>query len=168
VEILGIQQGRQWNCASLNEFRKFFGLKPHETFEEINPDPHVADQLRRLYDHPDFVEMYPGFIAEEAKAPMSPGVGICPTFSVGRAVLSDAVCLIRGDRFFTVDYHPRNLTNWGYNEVQYDLNIEQVYPLNRFNNNFPLIAIRDVCFINFSSVPSRSTSSRIRSTYITL
>ncbi|KAI9860958.1 MAG: hypothetical protein M1813_005637 [Trichoglossum hirsutum] len=125
VEILGIQQGRQWNCASLNEFRKFFGLKPHETFEQINPDPHVADQLRRLYDHPDFVEMYPGFIAEEAKAPMSPGVGICPTFSVGRAVLSDAVCLIRGDRFFTVDYHPRNLTNWGYTEVQYDLNIEQ-------------------------------------------
>lgn len=24
-----------------------------------------------------------------------------------------------------IDYHPRNLTNWGYNEVQYDLNIEQ-------------------------------------------
>lgn len=24
-----------------------------------------------------------------------------------------------------VDYHPKNLTNWGYNEVQYDLNVEQ-------------------------------------------
>ncbi len=24
-----------------------------------------------------------------------------------------------------IDYHPKNLTNWGYNEVQYDLNIEQ-------------------------------------------
>jgi hypothetical protein len=37
VEILGMQQARHWNCASLNEFRKFFGLKPHETFESINP-----------------------------------------------------------------------------------------------------------------------------------
>ena len=36
AEILGINQARHWNCASLNEFRKFFGLKPHETFEEIN------------------------------------------------------------------------------------------------------------------------------------
>ena len=36
VEILGMQQARHWNCASLNEFRKFFGLKAHETFEDIN------------------------------------------------------------------------------------------------------------------------------------
>ncbi|KAH0555975.1 hypothetical protein GP486_006082 [Trichoglossum hirsutum] len=125
VEVLGILQARKWNCATLNEFRKFFGLKAHETFEDINSDPHVADQLRRLYDHPDFVEMYPGLVAEEAKVPMVPGVGICPTFTVSRAILSDAVCLVRGDRFYTVDYHPKNLTTWGYNEVQYDLNIEQ-------------------------------------------
>ncbi len=36
AEILGIQQARHWNCASLNEFRKFFGLAPHKTFESIN------------------------------------------------------------------------------------------------------------------------------------
>ena len=36
VEILGMQQARYWNCGSLNEFRKFFGLKPHDTFESIN------------------------------------------------------------------------------------------------------------------------------------
>lgn len=24
-----------------------------------------------------------------------------------------------------VDYHPKNLTNWGYAEVQYDLNVNQ-------------------------------------------
>ena len=51
-------------------------------------------------------------------------------------MLSDAVALVRGDRFYTVscsilklgaifhadvlqiDYHPKNLTNWGYAEVQ--------------------------------------------------
>ncbi len=62
----------------------------------------VADQLRHLYEHPDFVELYPGLVAEEAKKPMVPGVGIAPTFTISRAVLSDAVALVRGDRFYTV------------------------------------------------------------------
>ncbi|KAF2200007.1 putative fatty acid oxygenase PpoC [Delitschia confertaspora ATCC 74209] len=125
VEILGMLQARKWGLATLNEFRKFFGLKPHETFESINSDPEVANNLRHLYDHPDFVEMYPGIVAEEAKVPMVPGVGIAPTFTISRAILSDAVCLVRGDRFYTLDYHAKNLTNWGYREAQYDLNIEQ-------------------------------------------
>jgi hypothetical protein len=67
IEILGIIQGRKWNVAGLNEFRKHFGLKPHETFEDINPDPKVANHFRHLYEHPDFVELYPGMIAEDAK-----------------------------------------------------------------------------------------------------
>lgn len=73
---------------------------------------------------------------------MAPGVGIAPTFTISRAVLSDAVALVRGDRFYTVcypapksahvhayafqiDYNPKSLTNWGYAEVQYDLNVNQ-------------------------------------------
>ncbi|PYH33482.1 peroxidase/cytochrome P450 family protein [Aspergillus neoniger CBS 115656] len=125
VEILGIEQGRKWNVGSLNEFRKFFDLKPYEKFEDINSDPEVADALRHLYEHPDYVELYPGIVAEEAKEPMIPGVGIAPTYTISRAVLSDAVALVRGDRYYTIDYNPRNLTNWGYNEVRYDLNINQ-------------------------------------------
>ncbi|KAK3949467.1 heme peroxidase [Pseudoneurospora amorphoporcata] len=123
IEILGIIQGRKWNLAGLNEFRKHFGLKPYETFEDINSDPGVSEALRRLYDHPDFVELYPGIVAEEHKSPMVPGVGIAPTYTISRVVLSDAVCLVRGDRHYTIDYNPRNLTNWGYSEVQYDLNV---------------------------------------------
>jgi linoleate 10R-lipoxygenase len=45
VEVLGIKQARKWQVATLNEFRKFFNLKPHTTFEDINPDPYVADTL---------------------------------------------------------------------------------------------------------------------------
>ncbi|KAI1104345.1 linoleate diol synthase [Jackrogersella minutella] len=125
VEILGILQGRKWNVAGLNEFRKHFGLKPYERFEDINSDPEIADSLRHLYEHPDFVELYPGLVAEEAKEPMVPGVGIAPTYTISRVILSDAVCLTRGDRFYTTDYHPRGLTSWGFNEVAYDLNINQ-------------------------------------------
>lgn len=36
------------------------------------------------------------------------------------AILSDAVALVRGDRFYTVDYTPKALTNWGFNEANYD------------------------------------------------
>jgi linoleate 10R-lipoxygenase len=123
VEILGILQGRKWNVAGLNEFRKHFGLKPYKTFEDINSDPQVAGQLKHLYQHPDYVELYPGIVAEEAKEPMTPGVGIAPTYTISRVVLSDAVCLVRGDRYYTTDYHARNLTSWGYNEANYDLEV---------------------------------------------
>ncbi|KAL8894300.1 MAG: hypothetical protein Q9192_004441 [Flavoplaca navasiana] len=125
ISMLGLQQGRKWNLGSFNEFRKFFGLKAHETFEDINSDPEVADSLRHLYEHPDHVEIYTGLVSEEAKVPMVPGVGIAPTFTISRAVLSDAVALVRGDRFYTIDYNTKSLTNWGYSEVQYNLNIEQ-------------------------------------------
>jgi linoleate 10R-lipoxygenase len=77
------------------------------------------------YEHPDYVEMYPGMVSESAKIPMVPGVGIAPTFTISRAILSDAVALVRGDRFYTIDYNPKNLTNWGYREVQYDLAVQQ-------------------------------------------
>jgi hypothetical protein len=82
IEVLGILQGRKWHVAGLNEFRKHFGLKPFETFEDINSDPGIADALRHLYEHPDFVELYPGIVAEEAKEPMIPGVGIAVSHSL--------------------------------------------------------------------------------------
>jgi len=56
---------------------------------------------------------------------MTPGVGIAPTYTISRVILSDAVCLVRGDRFYTVDYHPRNLTSWGFNEVSTDFAVNQ-------------------------------------------
>ena len=50
---------------------------------------------------------------------------ITPNFTISRAILSDAVTLVRGDRFYTIDYNPKNLTNWGYSEVQYDLAVQE-------------------------------------------
>ncbi|KAF6807360.1 fatty acid oxygenase [Colletotrichum sojae] len=125
IELMGIQASRNWNCATLNEFREHFGLTRHPTFEDINPEPEVAEKLRFLYGTPDAVELYPGLIAEKAKPPMAPGSGLCGNFTMTRAILSDAVALVRGDRFYTIDYTPKNLTNWGYNEVNYDHNVDQ-------------------------------------------
>ena len=118
IEVLGIKQARSWNLATLNEFRKFFNLSTYKTFEEINPDPYISDQLRRLYDHPDLVEMYPGVIVEAAKEPVTPGSGLCTNYTISRAILSDAVALVRGDRFHTVDFTPKQITNWAYSEIK--------------------------------------------------
>lgn len=123
VEVTGILTARKWQLASLNELRDFFQLKRHDTFEDINPDPAVADLLRKLYDHPDMVEMYPGMFLEDAKPRMDPGCGGCPPYTVGRAVFSDAVTLVRSDRFLTLDYTASNLTNWGFNEVKADYDV---------------------------------------------
>lgn len=120
IEILGIEQARKWQVASLNEFREFFGLKRHETFKDINSDPDIAGILEKLYTDPDMVELYPGLMIENAKPMRKTGCGIRPTYSLGRAVLSDAITLVRSDRFNTLDYTVSNLTSWGYNEVQYD------------------------------------------------
>ena len=88
--------------ASLNEFRKFFGLKAHDSFKSINPDPEIADLLRKLYDSLDMVELYAGLFVEDAIPRMDPGIGFAAPYTVGRAVLSDAVTLVRADRFNTL------------------------------------------------------------------
>ena len=44
-----------------------------------------------------------GLQAEETKPPI-PGAGLCPGYTISRAILADAVCLTRGDRFLTVDF----------------------------------------------------------------
>ncbi|KUJ13569.1 heme peroxidase [Mollisia scopiformis] len=125
VEILGMEQARTWKCATLNEFRSFSGLKPYTSFEAFNSDPAVSSKMRQLYDHPDFVELYPSLVCEETTKPMSPGVGVSLSYTTSRAMLSDAVSLVRGDRFYNNDYHPGNLTNWGYHEVAYDTSVNQ-------------------------------------------
>jgi hypothetical protein len=124
IEVLGIEQARNWNLGSLNEFRKHFKLEPHRTFADITSDKYVQEQLKHLYDHPDKVEIYPGIVVEDAKQPMVPGSGLTPPYTVSRAVLSDAVALVRGDRFYTKDYNPRTLTNWGYTLANYDTDID--------------------------------------------
>ncbi|SMR63435.1 unnamed protein product [Zymoseptoria tritici ST99CH_3D1] len=123
IEILGINQGRNWGAASLNEARKFFKLKPHETFLEINPDPDVAASLQALYEHPDNVELYPGLVCEDTKPPMVPGSGLCAGLTMAKAILSDAVALVRGDRYYTIDNSPANLTSFGFAEIASDPNV---------------------------------------------
>lgn len=91
--MLGIQQSRLWRTATLNEFRAFFRLSAHKTFNDINPNPQTATKLRNFYGHPNNVEFYPGVLVENATA--------LPPPALGRAVFSDSIAVLRGDRFYT-------------------------------------------------------------------
>ncbi|KIP05732.1 hypothetical protein PHLGIDRAFT_91744, partial [Phlebiopsis gigantea 11061_1 CR5-6] len=119
VELLAIEQARKLGVCSLNEFRRFMGLKPYANFSEWNPDESVANAARMLYHDIENLELYVGMQAEEAKEP-GPGAGLCPGYTLSRAIISDAVCLSRGDRFMTTELTPQNLTSWGYADVQFD------------------------------------------------
>ncbi|KAJ7705297.1 heme peroxidase [Mycena rosella] len=119
IEVLGIEQARRWGACSMNDFRRFLGLKPYGSFQEWNPDPKVSDAASKLYKNIENLELYVGLQAEEAKKPMA-GAGLCPGYTISRSILADAVCLTRGDRFFTVEFTPFNLTAWGYADCQFD------------------------------------------------
>ncbi|KAF8532744.1 heme peroxidase [Gautieria morchelliformis] len=117
IEIMGIQQARAWGVCSLNEFRTFLGLKPYTSFKEWNSKDEISQAAEQLYHNIDNMELYVGMQAEEAR-PSIPGSGLCSGFTMSRSILADAVALIRGDRFLTVEYTPFNLTSWGYQDVE--------------------------------------------------
>lgn len=100
-------------------------------------NPEIAHAAERLYGNIDDLELYVGLQAEEAK-PLVEGAGLCPGtelyasdaklltapagYTISRAILSDAIALTQGDRYFTEDFTPYNLTSWGFNDCQRDPN----------------------------------------------
>lgn len=120
IDIMGMNQARNdWGLCTMNEFRKAMSLTPFKSFEEWNNDKDVAKAAEELYGHIDNLELYPGLLAEQQKPPIE-GSGLCPGFTVSRAILSDAVSLVRGDRFLTQECTPKALTNWGFKYIQPD------------------------------------------------
>lgn len=59
VEIMGMEQGREWGVCTMNEFRDYLGLKRFATFEEWNSDKEVAvsRQLHRNDGHLRYILM---------------------------------------------------------------------------------------------------------------
>ncbi|KAJ7070750.1 linoleate diol synthase [Mycena amicta] len=118
-EIMGIEQNRLWGVCSLNDFRRYLGLKPYANFTEWNPDPEIANVAEKLYGDIEYLELYVGLQAECPK-PLVEGAGLCPGYTISRAILADAIALTRGDRHFTYDLTPYNLTSWGFADCQRD------------------------------------------------
>lgn len=79
--------------------------------------------MEALYGHPDNIELYPGLMAEQAKPVFTPGSGLCPGFTISEAILSDAVTLVRGDRFYAHEYGPQGLTSFGFEAASSDFEV---------------------------------------------
>ncbi|ODQ56016.1 heme peroxidase [Saitoella complicata NRRL Y-17804] len=143
IEILGIEHGRKIGVCTLNEYRKFLGLRPFKDFNEMNPK--LANELKELYKKVDNVELYPGIVAEEAK-PAGPAAGLCTGYTATFAILSDAIALVRGDRFLTMDANPYNLTNWGVAETTPDLkkHFGNILGIKLFNRHLDNARLKDL------------------------
>lgn len=111
VEIKGIIAARKNGVCTLNEFRKFFHLDTYESFESMvgKDSPDLVEILEKHYKNIDNVELYPGVLIEETKPD-----GLCLPYTAARAILSDAVNLLRNDRFYAEGINEHNLTKWGY------------------------------------------------------
>lgn len=84
VEAVSIQQGRDVELRSYNDYRELAGFPRVTAFEQITGNLKVRESLRRLYQHVDNIEFYPGLFAEEA-----PPNSVLPPL-IGRVVGLDA------------------------------------------------------------------------------
>ncbi|WAQ90262.1 hypothetical protein PtA15_12A250 [Puccinia triticina] len=120
IDCQGMRTARDvWRACTLNEFREYLGLKAFESFKEWNSDETIANAMEDLVGHPSNIPLHAGLHGEESKAPRL-GAGLCPGYTISRAILSDAVALVRGDRFYTDSATADALTDWGLNDCQPD------------------------------------------------
>ncbi|KAG6873168.1 hypothetical protein C0995_002017 [Termitomyces sp. Mi166 len=138
VEIMGIEQSRAWGVCTMNEFRKFLGLKPFKRFEDWNPDPEIAacTSCSIIEDHSNIFyrvllansmamltisNSTPVFKQKPRCLLLMDLALLAVTRSITRGILGDAIALVRGDRFYTSDFTPINLTTWGFHDCQRDM-----------------------------------------------
>ncbi|KAF8335122.1 heme peroxidase [Amanita rubescens] len=108
-EIKKLEQARESNVCTLNEFRERLGLKKLGSFEEWNPD--LANTARYLYGNIDKLELYPGL-----KWEASTGSGFGFGYTMTWGLISDIVTRIRCDPIFTSKFNEHMLTKWGYKD----------------------------------------------------
>jgi len=118
IELIGIQGARFSGLCSLNDFRRFLNLVPYKSFDDMCPNnSEVANELKNLYGEIDNVELYPGLMTEKCK-PTKIGSAFGLPFTISRALLADAINVVRNDRFFTDDFNPHDLTAHFFQELQ--------------------------------------------------
>ncbi|KAF7728139.1 hypothetical protein EC973_006654 [Apophysomyces ossiformis] len=109
IEINGINQSRKAKTCSFNDFRRHFNLQPLTQFADFSDDPKVQEALKDLYGDVENVELFTGLRVEK-----SGPRGLRLPYTMQRAILTDAVNLVRNDRIMSQSFTPAHLTNWGY------------------------------------------------------
>lgn len=55
-----VKEGRKTRLHSLNDYRRFYDMKPYRSFMELVGDKEIADALQDLYGDIDAVEFVVG------------------------------------------------------------------------------------------------------------
>jgi hypothetical protein len=103
---------RERGVPRYNEFRRRFRLRPCARFEDFSDDPTIVDEIRRVYDSPDDVDLLVGLYAERKP----PGFAISDT--AFRVFILMASRRLKSDRFFTYDYRPGVYTQEGLDWIE--------------------------------------------------
>lgn len=91
---VNIQRGRDHGLPSFNQVRKAYGFEPVKKFEELTDNESVVSALKSVYESPEQLDPWVGFLAEKHEVDASVGKTL-------KAVLVDQFTRIRdGDRFF--------------------------------------------------------------------
>ncbi|CAG9800209.1 unnamed protein product [Chironomus riparius] len=96
LAAMNIQRGRDHALHSYMDYRKLCNLTTSTTFEELTDitDEHVREKLKKLYGHPDSIDLWVGGILED----VMPGARVGPLF---RCIIADQFKRLRnGDRFW--------------------------------------------------------------------
>ena len=80
---------------------------PARRFEDFSDDPKVVADLRRIYDHPDDVDLMIGLYAE------APPKGFAFSDTAFRVFVLMASRRLKSDRFYTYDYRPEVYSSEG-------------------------------------------------------
>ncbi|XP_078082700.1 prostaglandin G/H synthase 1-like isoform X2 [Mustelus asterias] len=64
VAVDAIEHGRQLRLQPFNQYRKWFGLTPYKSFQELTGETEVAARLEKLYGHIDALEFFPALLLE--------------------------------------------------------------------------------------------------------
>ncbi|KAK6620687.1 hypothetical protein RUM43_010982 [Polyplax serrata] len=81
-----MEEGRRTRLHSFNDYRKYFGLKPYESFKELTGDAEMAQILENLYGDVDAVEFVIGCFLEKNSGSVAPPTMI---FLVGPVALRE-------------------------------------------------------------------------------
>lgn len=94
LAAVNIQRGRDHGLPSFNKVREAYGFSPVTEFHQLTTNESVSKALASVYETPDQIDPWVGFLAEEH----APGTSVGPTLN---KVLADQFTRLRdGDRFF--------------------------------------------------------------------
>ncbi|MET9293901.1 peroxidase family protein [Streptomyces sp. NPDC003077] len=107
LSVVDLVRTRRRGVPRYNDFRAGLHKQRVTRFEDINPDPEIAAQLKEVYRNVDEVDTMVGLFAE------NPPKGFGFSDTAFRIFILMATRRIQSDRFLTVDFRPELYTPLG-------------------------------------------------------